>query len=186
MTASDGAWHDQGRVNWHRANWRHDLAVLRQLPLVTPPTMFVCGYPFTRFDGMIRADKLVKPNLIVGLSGKLSFLTEPLLALRWELQGCATTVSADTLPVRKPHRSRYDVCTSSDRLATKTVYMSICRDRSGPECRHENSDMQPQGYRETSYLSLQLASRLYGNITDPLILIMSYIRIFYHSMKSVL
>ena len=81
----------------------HDLAVLRQQLLdFYAQHLYVGTRPY---DGMIELINWLNQSLIPWgvVTNKPAFLTEPLLALVKELPGCATTVSADTLPVRKPH-----------------------------------------------------------------------------------
>ena len=58
------------------------------------------------------------------VTNKPAFLTEPLMALVTELPGCGVIVSADTLPVRKPHPDPlYYACNKLDVLPGRALYV---------------------------------------------------------------
>ncbi len=58
------------------------------------------------------------------VTNKPAFLTEPLMAQVTELPGCGVIVSADTLPVRKPHPDPlYYACNKLDVLPGRALYV---------------------------------------------------------------
>ena len=58
------------------------------------------------------------------VTNKPAFLTDPLMAQVTELPGCGVIVSADTLPVRKPHPDPlYYACNKLDVLPGRALYV---------------------------------------------------------------
>jgi phosphoglycolate phosphatase-like HAD superfamily hydrolase len=72
------------------------------------------------------------------VTNKPGFLTEPLLAALPELASCGVTVSADTLPVRKPDPApMFFACDrSASRRASVSMWGSRARHRGWPQRRH--------------------------------------------------
>lgn len=103
QTASDGALAliKAGLSETEQAE--HDLPVLRQQLLDHYVQHLYVG---TRpYDGMVELITWLNNRAIPWgvVTNKPAFLTDPLLALVTELPNCAVAVSADTLPLRKPH-----------------------------------------------------------------------------------
>ncbi len=103
QTASDGALAliKAGLSETEQAE--HDLPVLRQQLLDHYSQHLYVG---TRpYDGMVELITWLNNRAIPWgvVTNKPAFLTDPLLALVTELPHCAVAVSADTLPLRKPH-----------------------------------------------------------------------------------
>ena len=103
QTASDGALAliKAGLSETEQAE--HDLTILRQQLLDHYVQHLYIG---TRpYDGMVELITWLNSSAIPWgvVTNKPAFLTEPLLALVTELPNCAVAVSADTLPLRKPH-----------------------------------------------------------------------------------
>ena len=103
QTASDGALAliKAGLSEIEQAE--HDLTILRQQLLDHYVQHLYIG---TRpYDGMVELITWLNSSAIPWgvVTNKPAFLTDPLLALVTELPNCAVAVSADTLPLRKPH-----------------------------------------------------------------------------------
>lgn len=103
QTASDGALAliKAGLSETEQAE--HDLTILRQQLLDHYVQHLYIG---TRpYDGMVELITWLNSSAIPWgvVTNKPAFLTDPLLALVTELPHCAVAVSADTLPLRKPH-----------------------------------------------------------------------------------
>ena len=103
QTASDGALAliKAGLSETEQAE--HDLTILRQQLLDHYVQHLYIG---TRpYDGMVELITWLNSSAIPWgvVTNKPAFLTDPLLALVTELPNCAVAVSADTLPLRKPH-----------------------------------------------------------------------------------
>ena len=103
QTASDGALAliKAGLSETEQAE--HDLTILRQQLLDHYVQHLYIG---TRpYDGMVELITWLNSSAIPCgvVTNKPAFLTDPLLALVTELPNCAVAVSADTLPLRKPH-----------------------------------------------------------------------------------
>ena len=103
QTASDGALAliKAGLTEAEQA--QHDLMALRQQLLDYYERHLYVG---TRpYDGMVELITWLNSSAIPWgvVTNKPAFLTDPLLALVTELPNCAVAVSADTLPLRKPH-----------------------------------------------------------------------------------
>ena len=103
QTASDGALAliKAGLSETEQAE--HDLTILRQQLLDHYVQHLYIG---TRpYDGMVELITWLNSSAILWgvVTNKPAFLTDPLLALVTELPNCAVAVSADTLPLRKPH-----------------------------------------------------------------------------------
>ena len=103
QTASDGALAliKAGLSEIEQAE--HDLTILRQQLLDHYAQHLYVG---TRpYDGMVELITWLNSRAIPWgvVTNKPAFLTDPLLALVTELPNCAVAVSADTLPLRKPH-----------------------------------------------------------------------------------
>ena len=103
QTASDGALAliKAGLSETEQAE--HDLTILRQQLLDHYVQHLYIG---TRpYDGMVELITWLNNHAIPWgvVTNKPAFLTDPLLALVTELPNCAVAVSADTLPLRKPH-----------------------------------------------------------------------------------
>ncbi|WP_024870700.1 HAD-IA family hydrolase [Tolumonas lignilytica] len=103
QTASDGALALIKAGLSEAEQTEHDLTVLRQQLLDHYAQHLYVG---TRpYDGMVELIGWLNTRAIPWgvVTNKPAFLTEPLLAQVIELPQCAVTVSADTLPVRKPN-----------------------------------------------------------------------------------
>ena len=103
QTASDGALAliKAGLSETEQAE--HYLTILRQQLLDHYVQHLYIG---TRpYDGMVELITWLNSSAIPWgvVTNKPAFLTDPLLALVTELPNCAVAVSADTLPLRKPH-----------------------------------------------------------------------------------
>lgn len=78
------------------------------------------------YDGMVELIDWLNQQLIPWgvVTNKPAFLTEPLLAQVTELPNCAAIVSADTLPVRKPHpEPLWHACTQMNVTASQCLYV---------------------------------------------------------------
>lgn len=102
----------------------HDLTELRQQLLdYYAQHLYVGTRPYS---GMIELISWLNQSLIPWgvVTNKPAFLTEPLLAQVTELPGCAAIVSADTLPVRKPHpEPLWHACAQMNVPANECLYV---------------------------------------------------------------
>ena len=124
QTASDGALAliKAGLSETEQAE--HDLTILRQQLLDHYVQHLYIG---TRpYDGMVELITWLNSSAIPWgvVTNKPAFLTDPLLALVTELPNCAVAVSADTLPLRKPHpEPLWHACEQIGVVAKECLYV---------------------------------------------------------------